>query len=120
MWEGIDREGIRVIIDRSVWARHVLKHPEIEPFLEAVARTIVDPESIFPDTRPDEAHRYFRRLYRSDLLSGYFAQHDVRVAVKYVRQSDDSVIGFYSSSWFQREIVEPHSELERIHPDHVD
>lgn len=116
IWQGIDREGVQIVIDRDAWERHVLKHPEIIPFLDAVVNTMVEPERVFPDTRADESDRYFRRLYRKNLLSGYFSEHYVRVAVKYVRQIDGPFIGFYSSSWFQRTIIEPHSELERIHP----
>ena len=117
IWQGRDREGIRIIIDEEAWQRHVLKHPEIEPFLDAVAQTMQEPEKIYPNTRPDEPQRYFRRLYRSGLLSGDFATHYVKVAVKYVMQSNSEIIGFYSSSWFQREISELYPELERIHPD---
>lgn len=108
------------MIDQDAWLRHVLKHPEIKPFLEAVVNTIIDPDFIFPDTRPSEQDRYFRRLYQKGSLSGYFAEHFVRVAVKYVRQTDGTYVGFYSSSWFQRQIQEPYAELERIRPQNVD
>ena len=118
IWQGVDREGVQIIIDQDAWTRHVLKHPEIAPFLNEVAYTMGNPERIFPDIRPDEPNRYFRRLYCKGLLSDYFFEHYVRVAVKYVRQANGEFIGFYSSSWFQRTIVEPHSELEKIH--HVD
>ena len=127
IWQGVDREGVKIIIDEDAWKRHVMKHPEIEPFWEAVAKTMCNPEKIYQNTRPDEQRRYFRRLYRSGLLSGYFVNHYVRVAVKYVRfahrrlrltvvQPNGEVVGFYSSSWFQRQISEPYPELERIHP----
>jgi len=116
IWQGVDREGVKIIIDEDAWNRHVMKHPEIKPFLEAVAKTMCEPEKIYPNTRPDEPRRYFRRLYRSGLLSGYFVNHYVRVAVKYVTQPNGEVVGFYSSSWFQRQISEPYPLLERIHP----
>jgi len=75
-----------------------MKHPEIEPFLEAVVKTMCNPEKIYPNTRPDEPRRYFRRLYCSGLLSGYFVNHYVRVAVKYVMQFNGEVVGFYKGS----------------------
>ena len=58
IWQGVGREGVRIIIDEDAWNRHVMKHPEIEPFLEAVAETMCNPDKIYP-------RRYFRRLYRS-------------------------------------------------------
>ena len=44
IWQGIDREGVQIVIDRDAWERHVLKHPEIIPFLDAVVNTMVEPE----------------------------------------------------------------------------
>lgn len=120
MWQGIDREGVRIVIDADAWLRHILKHPEVAPFFDAVVATMIDPGWVFPDTRPDEANRYFRRLYRAGMLTDYFSQHYVRVAVKYVHQAGGPFVGFYSSSWFQRDILEPQAALERIHPFHVD
>lgn len=76
----------------------------------------MNPDLIFPDTRPAEQGRYFRRLYKKGDLSGYFSEHFVRVAVKYVKQADGLYVGFYSLSWFQRQIQEPQAELERIRP----
>ena len=76
IWQGVDREGVKIIIDEDekllrssvrcaglrlhslrAWKRHVMKHPEIELFLEAVAKTMCNPEKIYPNTRPDEPRR---------------------------------------------------------------
>jgi hypothetical protein len=101
LWRGVDQEGIESFITRDQWNTHVAKRVEIADALDLTIRAMTKPESVEPDqNRRDEASRHFRLLTVS--AAGIRPSYNLRVSVKYVRQSDGAWFKFYQSCWFQR------------------
>ena len=52
-----DRDGNEVRLTESQWRHHILlRHSEVEPYLEEIKAVIEDPQIIVADRSDDEAH----------------------------------------------------------------
>lgn len=98
---GIQLDGTPFRIARDQWESHTAKRPEITHALHLTEEAMREAIHSEPDrNRQDETHRRFRILTvaGTDEWQGY----DLRVSVKYVRQSTGEWIKFYQSCWYER------------------
>lgn len=58
--EARDPDGVRVVIPSRLWSQKVLRdHPELEPHLEDVVRTVAQPDHIGADPIFEHRRRYY-------------------------------------------------------------
>lgn len=105
----LDKDGVPITLTQDTWydklLHPVIGHPEVEPYLEEIKQTILEPEFVYQSIKDERT----LLLYRSGLTRGKFAHCFVLVVVRYVEE-DGEKHGYVSTVLLARSLkkgVEP-------------
>ena len=100
IFEEIDPFGTPVRLHLRRWLEHIIpltRHPEMEPYMELVKQTIVNPDLVYRSAKA----RNTSIFYRLNLARGRYQNLYAAIVVRYTMEQDKKV-GYVRTAYFTR------------------